>query len=53
MENKYLKKCEQQAINTITLKAMKMCIDDCPTRDEMAGIYKFLIYLSSENEEIK
>lgn len=46
MENKHLQECERQVLNTLTLEAIKMCIDDNLTREEMTGVYKFLLYLS-------
>ena len=52
-KNLFLDECERQGIESLCLKAIKMCINDCPTREEVMGIYKFLIYLSSENEEVK
>lgn len=46
MENKHLQECERQALQTLMLKAIKMCVDDNLTREEMTGVYKFLVYLS-------
>ena len=42
----------QEDLNHLYLRAIKMCIDDYPTREEMMGVYKFLVYLSSKNEDI-
>ena len=46
MNNKHLQECEDKALQTLTLKAIKMCIDKNLTREEMMGIYEFLLYLS-------
>ena len=42
-----IKTTDNQNLESLCLKAIKMCIDDCPTREEMEGVYKFLVYLHS------
>ena len=53
MENKYLIECERQSLETLALQVIKMVIDEDPTRDELRGIYDFLIYLSKDKNNTK
>lgn len=48
MKNKFLLEYETQSILTLALKAIEMCAKDNLTREELDGIYKFLIYLNND-----
>ena len=51
--NLFLEECGRQGVETLALQAIKLCIDGGLTREEMTGIYEFLLFLKNEKDAPK
>ena len=47
--NKYLQKVEDRILLNLAKDVIKFALEKSPTREELRGVYDFLVYLDEEH----